>query len=129
MKSVEQIVDYLAERIGYIYHHPQPLMYGRTAEGVNLLLWNYHETWSEVVEKRDDFQAVLRNVHDEADCQAADFPTRYLGDNPSATQEEIAGFVTAEWRTLSDRLDVPIPHERLNREFAEFRAHRSATQP
>jgi hypothetical protein len=125
MKSVEQIVDYLAERIGYIYHHPRPLMYGGTAEGVDLLLWNYHEIWSEVVERQEEFQTVLRNVHDEASCQAAGFPTRYLWDYPSATQEELAQFVTKNWRTISDRLGVPIAHERLSREFAEFRSRAS----
>jgi hypothetical protein len=127
MKSVDQIIAYLAERIGYIYYHPRPLMYGGTAEGVDLLLWTYHELWAEVVRKYDEFQDVRRNVLDEADCQAAGFPTRYLWDHPTATQEEIAEFVRRHWRMISDRLDVPISHERLHREFAESKAHLSSS--
>jgi hypothetical protein len=129
MKSSEEIIAYLAERIGYIYHHPRPLMYGGTAEGVDLLLWNYHEIWSEVVEKQEEFQTVRRNVLDEADCQAAGFPTRYLWDYPAATQEEVAQFVTKQWRIISDRVGVPIAHERLIREFADFRSRLTSSTP
>jgi hypothetical protein len=106
-----------------MYHH-DPLMYGGTAEGVDLLLRAHHELWSEIVERQEEFQKVLREVHEEEDCQAAGFPTRYLWDHPSANQNEIAAYVTLQWRKVSDQLGVPIPHEKLQREFEQFRARR-----
>jgi len=104
-------------------------MYGGTADGVDLLLWNYHEIWSEIVEKEEEFRTVPRNVFDETDCEAASFPTRYLTEHPQASQEEIAEFVTKQWHLVSDRLAIPIAHERLKQEFAYFRARISTLTP
>ena len=37
MKTVPEIIAYLAKRIGLMYYH-RPLMYGGATEGVDLLL-------------------------------------------------------------------------------------------
>lgn len=118
MKTVEEIIAYIAHRIGYIYYH-RPLMYGGTAHGVDTLLHYYHELWAEIVDRQDEFRRTSWGVHAEEDCDAASFPTRYARNHPDAKEAEIADYAVRQWRKISERLGVPIPHQELKREFAD----------
>jgi hypothetical protein len=121
MKSPEEIVAFIAKQIGLIYYH-RPLMYGGTAEGVDLLLHTYHRIWAEMVERQDKFQHTYWDVLAEADCGSANFSTRFAMDHQKAPEDEVVAFVTKQRRIVSDRLEIPIPHDRLRREFDEFNA-------
>jgi hypothetical protein len=116
IKSPEEIVAYVARRIGYMYYH-RPIMYGGNAEGVDLLLYTYHEFWSEIVGRFDEFREVYWKVGEEEDCGAATFSTRYSMDHPDASDDDNVRYTVAQWRKVSDRLDVPIPRAELAIEF------------
>jgi hypothetical protein len=120
LKTPEEIVALLAQHIGLLYYH-RPLMYGGTGEGVELTLINYHQIWSEVVERYDEFRETWWKVGQEEDCGACGFSTRYALNHPKASEEEIAQYVCAQWRKISDRLGVPIAHAALKKEFYELR--------
>lgn len=133
MKTPDEIVALLAHHIGLLYYH-RPLMYGGTGEGVELTLLNYHEIWAEIVERHDEFRETWLKVGHEEDCGAMGFSDRYVRDHPNASQEEIAQYVCAQWRKISDRLGVPIPHAALKKEFDEAQRqidelNRQSTKP
>lgn len=119
MKTPDEIVALLAYRIGLLYYH-RPLMYGGSGNGVEIVLHDYHEIWAEVVERVDEFRETWWKVGQEEDCGAMGFSTRYERGHPDASQEEIAKYVCAQWRKISDRLGVPIPHAALKKEFDEL---------
>jgi len=116
MKTPDEIIEYIALRIGYVYYH-RPLMYGGDGEGVDLLLHTYHTIWSEIVERHAEFQATCLKVSAEEKCGAANFATRYKMNHPQESEQEIAAYVVQQWRKISDCLSVPLDHAFLKREF------------
>ena len=120
MKRLEEVVQFIAHRIGYIYHH-QPLMYGGTADGVDLILHYYHELWAEIVERTDDYFNTCFEIHRQEDCNSHNFASRYRVAHPDATELGAAEYVVSQWRRISDLLGVPIPHgqiiEELEKQF------------
>ena len=117
MKSPEEIVAYIALRIGYLYYHHRPLLYGGTAAGVDLLLLNYHELRAEITNRQEELWETWHSVLKDEDCGSANFSTRYAMNNPDASQPEIAQYVVNQWRKISDKLGVPLPHNVLRAEF------------
>jgi len=95
-------------------------MYGGTADGVDLLLHTYHEIWAVLAERVEAVQEIERAVCFEEDCGSASFSTRFAMTHPEASQVEIASYVVEQWKKVSDRAGLPIPHELLK---AEFPAH------
>ena len=116
MKTPEDSVAYIARQIGYVYHH-RPLMYGGTGAGVDLLLHAYHDIWSVIVERHQEFREVWWRVLEEENCGSANFSTRHSTDHPGASDLEIASYVVQQWQKVSERLDVPIPHRQIAQEL------------
>jgi hypothetical protein len=112
MKTTEEIIEFIAQRLGYIYRH-RPLMYGGTAKGVDLLGYTYHELWAEIVERQKDNRDIQDQVSLEEDCNGSGFAGRYRRDHADASDEETVQYVIEHWRTISDRLGVPILHEEI----------------
>jgi hypothetical protein len=119
MRNVAEVVEYLAYRIGVIYYHDRPLMYGGTPDGVELLLYTYHDIWAQAAERESDLESVWRDALKQEDCGSANFSGRYSYNNPDADDVEVADYVLHQWRRISKSLAVPIPHERLEKDFAE----------
>ena len=119
MESPEETVQYIATQIGYVYYRP-PLMYGGTGAGVETYLLDHHQIWAFIVDRQSDLRdAFLAGLATE-DCGSADFSTRYAMNHPNATQADIADYVVAQWRKISDRLNVPIPHSEIRQELTKF---------
>ena len=119
MTSPQAMLEYLAKQIGLLYYH-LPLAYGGTAEGVETLLYAYHNAWAYLVEHEWDWRTVWWEALEAEDCGSANFATRYAMNHPDAAQEEIAAYVVAHWRPVSEKLGVPIPHAALQAEFDEW---------
>ena len=115
MKSPEETIAFIASRIGHIYH--RPLMYGGTADGVDLVLHYYHELWAEIVERHRDFRKAESTVSDQERCNSHNFASRYRVDHPRAEDKEIADYVVAQWRKVSGLLGVPIPYDQIIQEL------------
>ena len=99
-------------------------MYGGTAAGVDLLLLTLHQVWAAIVERSQELGDTEHQVHEEEHCGVANFSTRYRMNHPEASDEEVARYVVKCWRVVSDRLGVPIDHNKLASEFAEYRQRR-----
>jgi hypothetical protein len=125
MKSTKQIFDHILETIGHIYF--RPLMYGGTAQGVDLLLYHYHGLWAFITDQHEQFVEQSIQYHIEQDCDSASFATHYTLENPNATEQEIAAYVVKQWQELGKRLRVPIPYEKIERIYAELRAKLRST--
>ncbi len=115
MKSVDQIADFIVERIGHIYF--RPLMYGDSASGVDAILHYYHELWSMIFDQSDFYRSISRSIHAERECGSADFSTKYKMDHSTASEHEIAFFVVDQWMRISEALEIPVPYERIRNEF------------
>jgi hypothetical protein len=89
MKMPEDIVAHIVRQIGYLYYD-RPLMYGGSGTGVDLLLHTYHDIWSVIVDRHDEFRKVWWKVLEEEDCGSADFSTRYTMNHPEASDEQVA---------------------------------------
>jgi hypothetical protein len=101
MKTVDQIVAIVEDRIGHIY--ARPLMYGGTAHGVDLILHNFHELWAMILDLQDDYQIIRMNSSDEEGCGSANFATHYHRDRPQASDQETVRYVVDQWKKISDR--------------------------
>jgi hypothetical protein len=104
MKTVDQIVAIVEDRIGHIY--ARPLMYGGTAQGVDLILHNYHELWAMIVDRQDDYQTIRMDSYGEEGCGSANLATHYHRDRPRASDQETVRHVVDRWNKISDRLDL-----------------------
>lgn len=106
MKTPERIIEVILLRIGSVYHGNRSLMYGGTPEGVDLLLHTYHVIWAEIVERCDDLATIGRAIYEEEDCGTMGFPRQYRTSHPNASDQEVAGYVVEQWRTISERLGM-----------------------
>ena len=114
MNSIDDVIEYLAYRIGLIYYE-NAYAYGGYADGVNTLLQTYHEVWAEIVGRYDELRECCSRLWEEDECGANHFPGCYL--HPDAPDEEVTEYVVQQWRKVSDRLGVPIRHEELQQEL------------
>lgn len=117
MKSAQELVAYIAHRIGYVYYFDRPLMYGGTGAGVDLLLLNFHEFWAEIMDRQDELRTTYWKALEDEDCGSANFSNRFAINNPEASEHEIAQYVVKQWRKISDQLEVPVPHAELKAEL------------
>ena len=108
MKSAGEIASYIATRIDYVYD--RPLMYGFSGEGVDQLLLTYHEIWAEIKDRQQDFDEIRHQVLREEECGSANFSTRYKMNNPAAADREVAEYAVKQWRKISVRMGLYIPH-------------------
>ncbi len=118
MKSSDQILNFIEERIGHIFF--RPLMYGGTASGVDLILHNYHELWSDIYERHDEFHDVTLKILSEEDCGSNDFPSKYKQEHPESSEIESAFYVVDQWIKISELLAVPIPYDKIKDMFKDF---------
>jgi hypothetical protein len=116
MKTTEEIIDLIADKIGFIYHH-NPLMYGGTPEGVETLLFYYHLLWAEIVDRVDDWRTVYSDQLTAEDAGSRTFSGKYRLDHPEATDRVAIKYATDQWRKISDKLGVPIKHEEIVKEL------------
>ena len=107
MKEIIQIEEFILQRISNIYH--RPLMYGGSAEGVDLILHYYHEIWAQIFEKQEEYFAISRDVHNKQNCGAANFSFRCRSRNKCADEGEIAKYVVSQWAVISKKLGLQLP--------------------
>ena len=117
MKTVDEILDFVAERIGCIYLHPQPFSYGGTPEGTDLLLHYYHELWAEIHDDRARFCDASVAIHRSEDCNGNSFAGNYERANPNATSLETVKYVFEQWKRISEIMSIPIPFAKLAADF------------
>jgi hypothetical protein len=115
MKTTDQILEYLSDRIGHVYF--RPLMYGGSPGSVDLILYYYHELWSEILECQDDFNEYSQKVHQDENCGSSDFSTRFIINNPGASDEDIAKYIVIQWMKISKLLKIPIKYDDLSIEL------------
>ena len=115
MKTTEQILEYLSNRIGHIYF--RPLMYGSSPDSVDQILYYYHELWSDILERFDEFRECSQKVHKEQQCGSLDFSTRFKENHPGATDVEIVKYVVTQWMKISELLRVPIKYDELSEQL------------
>ena len=118
MKTAEQICNFVASRIGHIYY--RPLMYGGSPSGVDLILHDNHELWAEAMDLRECFTEISYTIHIEQDCGSADFSTHYSKLYPTASREEVCGYVVQQWKKISDHLQIPIPYDEIAHIFRDY---------
>jgi hypothetical protein len=111
MNTVDEIIDSLAHRIGVIYYGNRPLMYARTAVELDSLLYLYHELWADIVERKSDLQQCIGN--------SLGIAILYAREHPEASEEQVAQEVVRVWLGISEKLNVPIQYEALERKLVE----------
>ncbi len=110
MKTADEIISYLADRIGHIYFHSKPLMFAANAVELDRILYLYHEIWAEIV-GRNDLGLQLES--------SLGFAIPYLRQHPEATDEQVAKEVVRRWSFVSTNLELPIPNEALSQKFQQ----------
>jgi glycerol kinase len=113
MKSNDQILQFIADRIGHIYF--RPLMYGSTPSGVDLILHYYHELWAEIVEHREQYKDISHKIHQEEDTGAANFAASFMKKNPEAKDAETVKYVIHQWMKISKKLNIPINYSGISK--------------
>ena len=113
MKTAEQILEFIQERIGHIYF--RPLMYSGNAENLDTVLANYHELWAMICEREELYRSTNRAVHEKQRTGAISFSRRYGLKHPSASEQEKAEYAVNQWRIISKRMGMKIPYNRDSR--------------
>ena len=80
MKSTAEMGAFVWDRIDQI--HDRPLMYGGTAEGVDLILHYYHEIIAVIHDLEDEYQEISTITHQQEGCGSANFAVHYRRDRP-----------------------------------------------
>ncbi len=106
MKHPADVMRFVLKRLEQVYE--QPLVYGRSAEGVDLVLHYYHELWAFLANREDDYRRVSRDAHADQMGGSGPFAGQYRWHEPTASDEEVVDYVIDCWRDISDRLGVPI---------------------
>jgi hypothetical protein len=106
MMTAPEIIAFVEDRIGHIY--ARPMMYGGTAEGVELILYFYHELWSMIHQRHDEYQRILHQLYEAEGCGSANFTLHDGRDRPEVSEAEPARSVVEQWRKLDDRLGITI---------------------
>jgi hypothetical protein len=106
MKTGQEIEAYIREALALISH--RPLMCGGTAEGVDLLLWNYYGLLTFIHHRDGDYTSIRDEVYGEEGCGSASFPSHYRRERPVATEAETAVYVLEQWRKIGQRLGFPL---------------------
>jgi hypothetical protein len=109
MKTAEQIVESLLERIRNMSE--RPLMYARTAQELDGLLWHFTRLWAEIIERDRDFFDALAAVSAEVGCGSDDFSNFFASTNPVAPDSAVRVFVLEQWAKITARLDIPFKRE------------------
>jgi len=122
-KSLEQIAESLALRIGHIYF--RPLMYGQNAGEVQMALDLYHSFWAELLDKKQELSEAARAIARQQECGAANFAHRYRLDHPDSSEQERAEYVVEQWRKISKLIGLPVPYSKIRSEFKDNERLRS----
>lgn len=112
MKTINQIIDFIEERIGHIYF--RPWMYGGDSSGTDMLLHYYHELWAEIYNRHDDYEKIRRNMEQEQGCGSANFSTRFKVNNPDLSDEKVTDYVVDQWKKISEQMNIQIPYEKIS---------------
>lgn len=101
VKTADEIVAMIVERIGYIYE--RPLMYGGNPDGVEALLSTLHSLWAISVDREDEYREVSYRHASDEDCGSANFSYHYLRSHPNADVNEQVAYAVANWKVISER--------------------------
>jgi hypothetical protein len=115
VKETEEIIRFIAYRIGHIYF--RPLMWAGTAVGVDLTLHYYHELWAEIHNLQEHYLVVTRKIHEQQKCGSASFARRYGLNNPNSSEKERAIYTVEQWRKISKKMGVAVPYTTIRTEF------------
>ena len=113
MKSSEQILKFVTDRIGHIYF--RPLMYGGTPSGVDLILHYYHELWAEIVSQQEHYQNIRMKLSLEEGFGASDYSSYFEKQHPWATDKEAVIYVVHQWMKISKMLNISIEYDQLSK--------------
>jgi len=81
---------------------------------------SHHELWAEVMDLRECFTEISYTIHAEQDCGSADFSTHYSRKYPTASMEDVCGYVVQQWKKISDHLQIPIPYDEIAHIFRDY---------
>jgi hypothetical protein len=101
-----EIVEKLIAHLRGLYE--RPLMFGGTAEGVELLLDSLHWTWAMCHEREADYERALADLHYEAGHQAMNCFGYYAHKYPHPTEEAKVAHVVSCFRRLEGTLGLDV---------------------
>lgn len=101
MLSPPQIIARLDDIIAHIYSRPR--MYGQTVGEIDVTLSSYHIFWAIVQERESEFYDAIAAV-EENTCRR--FGDTFQIENPGASDEAVLGHLLAQWRSVSERLNI-----------------------
>lgn len=83
-------------------------MYEGSSSNVDLILYYYHELWSEIHSEKDGFIDILNQILKKEGCGSANFCCHYKAINPNATEEEITKYVIKQWVKIGNFVNISI---------------------
>src|SRR5438067_1422314 len=107
MKTAEEVLAYVVDRIGHVYR--RPLMYGDNADGVDLLLFAYHDLWAEIVGRQSDLGSARYELASKRGHCAMSPSTYFRREVPGgdrATEAEAAAYVVDYWALMDEALGL-----------------------
>jgi hypothetical protein len=108
MRTADEILQFVLEMIGHIYYRPS--MYGGDAHGVDVALWNYHLLWAEIVERREELEAVqFARITRRRCCTRAFYDHYRRHVKQGCSDEEAIQAGVEEWQRIDQELGIVVP--------------------
>lgn len=104
-RTAEEILEYVASRIGHVYR--RPLMYGGTADGVDVVLRTLHDLYAQIVDRHDDLIPPREDLVPGVGSAGFAFHYRQrLHAGRTVPEPEAAAYVVEQWQRIDERLGV-----------------------
>jgi hypothetical protein len=104
MRTPDEIAAELADTIRQVY--ARPTMYARVAD-IERSLWDFHWVWAIVHENETRLHELHITTLTKHKAPSGLF-SRYMEDNPDASDDDALAFTLAEWRNISTTIGVPL---------------------
>lgn len=117
MWTAQDVSEFLELRIGHVLATPRgPMMFGGSAEGVDVLLNSYLELWSRLNERYEDYETLRCQQRSALNAGSASFAFHYRRRNKKQSEFHAANYVALQYKKIIQQLQLPVPCKQIKAE-------------
>lgn len=117
MLDSESIYRFIVERIANIYW--QPLAFGATADGVDLVLHYYHELLANVLGQQRAYEEIRIGQHMAEEANADSFAGNCRRLNEGQPEQRVAECVVGRWMQVDGMCGFDIPLDEIRTKWCK----------
>jgi hypothetical protein len=104
MLPITEVLGFITTRIRDIYCRPQ--MFAVSAESLDLILHYYHELWSMILGRHEEYFTIKMQVSCTEEHEAFSFAKNYAIRLPASTESERMEYSVRRWQEIDTLLKL-----------------------